>query len=93
MKMIKSLLKIAGVFIAVLLLGGVVLVAMVRWEHARPMTLPKPTGPFAVGRTSFTWTNDALTDDLAPIPGTKRTVFVWMWYPASTARPQHRRST
>jgi len=86
MKLIKNLLKITGVFIAVLFLGGAVLVAMVRWEHARPMTLPKPTGPFAVGRTSFTWTNDSLTDDLAPMPGTKRTVFVWMWYPASTAQ-------
>jgi hypothetical protein len=69
MKWSKVLLKIAGVFVAVLVLGGVALVAMVRWEHGRQMTLPKPTGRFAVGRTSFTWVNDALTDDLAPIPG------------------------
>jgi dienelactone hydrolase len=75
------------VFIAVLVLGGVTLVALVRWEHGSQMTLPKPTGRFAVGWTSFIWTNDALTDDLAPTPGTKRTVFVWMWYPASTAQP------
>ena len=87
MKWVQSLLKIAAVFIAVLVLGGVALVAMVRWEHGRQMTLPKPTGRFVVGRTSFTWTNDALTDDLAPTPGTKRTVFVWMWYPASTEPP------
>ena len=87
MKWIKNLLKIAGLFIAVFVLGGVALVAMVRWEHGREMTLPKPTGRFAVGRTTFTWTNDALTDELAPTPGTKRTVFVWMWYPASTAQP------
>jgi dienelactone hydrolase len=87
MKWTRRLLKIAGVFIAVLVLGGVTLVAMVRWEHRSQMTLPKPTGRFAVGRTSFTWTSDALTDDLAPTPGTKRTVFVWMWYPASTAQP------
>jgi dienelactone hydrolase len=80
-------IKIAGVFIAVLVAGGVALVAMVKWDHGRPMTLPKPTGRFAVGRTSFIWTNDALTDDLAPTPGTKRTVFVGMWYPASTAQP------
>lgn len=73
-------------FGAVLVVGGVALVAMVRWEHGRPMTLPRPTGHFAVGRTSFTWTNEALTDDLAPIAGTKRTVFVWMWYPASAAQ-------
>src|SRR5262249_55038656 len=87
MKWLKGLLEIAGVFIAVLVLGGVALVAMVRWEHARQMTLPKPTGRLEVGRTSLTWTNDALADDLAPMPGAKRTVFVWTWYPASTAQP------
>src|ERR1041385_2539946 len=86
MKWIRRLLKIVGVLIVVLVLGGVTLVAMVRWEHGSEMTLPKPTGRFVVGRTSFTWTNEVLNDNLAPTPGTKRTVFVWMWYPASTAQ-------
>jgi hypothetical protein len=90
MRWIKGILKTGGVIIAVLLLGCVALIAMTRWEHARPMTLPKPTGHFAVGRTSFTWTNGALDDDLAPMAGTKRTVFVWMWYPSSTAQPAAR---
>ena len=85
MKWTKRLLKVAAAFIVVLIVGAVGLVALVRWEHGRPMTLPRPTGHFAVGRTSFTWTNDALADELAPLPGTQRTVFAWMWYPASTA--------
>jgi dienelactone hydrolase len=49
------------------------------------MTLPSPTGQLPVGRTTFVWTNDALTDDLAPVPGTKRTVFAWLWYPAAVS--------
>src|SRR5256885_237690 len=59
---------------------------MVRWEHGATMTLPRPTGHFVVGRTSFVWTNDALTDALAPQADIKRTVFAWMWYPSSTSR-------
>jgi dienelactone hydrolase len=84
MKVIKALLKLVGAFIA---LGVGTFIVLLRSEHGNEMTLPKPTGRFAVGRTSFTWTNDRLTDELAPSPGTKRTVFVWMWYPASTTQP------
>lgn len=29
------------------------------------------------------WTKDAQNDDSAPVPGTKRAVFVWIWYPAA----------
>ncbi len=87
MKLLKAVLKVVGIFLIVLLLGVAALIGMVRWEHGAEMTLPKPTGRFAVGQTAFVWTNDALTDDLAPTPETKRTVFVWMWYPASTAQP------
>jgi predicted dienelactone hydrolase len=82
--MIKTLLRFAGAFIV---LGVGTLIVLVRWEHGSDMTLPKPTGRCAVGRTSFMWTNDTLTDELALAPGTKRTVFVWMWYPASTTQP------
>src|SRR5690349_15951072 len=86
MKWVKALLKLIGVLVAVLVLGAATLVALVRVEHVSEMTLPKPTGRFAVGRTSFIWTNDNLTDELAPSPGAKRTVFVWIWYPASATQ-------
>ena len=73
--------------VAVLVVAVAAMIGMVRWEHGAEMTLPRPTGHFSVGRTTFVWTNDALADDLAPEVGTKRTVFTWMWYPASAARP------
>ncbi len=85
MALVKAALKATGIFLVVVLVGAAALIGLVRWEHGSDMTLPRPTGRFAVGRTSFTWTNDALTDELAPVPGTKRTVFVWMWYPAVTS--------
>jgi dienelactone hydrolase len=84
-KLVNVVLRAAGIVLVVVLVGVATVIGLVRREHGSEMTLPVPTGPFAVGRTSFTWTNDALTDDLAPAPGTRRTVFVWVWYPAVTS--------
>jgi len=63
--------------------GLTVLFAALWWEHKTGITLPTPTGPFAVGRTMYAWINNAETDELAPSPGTKREVVVWIWYPAA----------
>lgn len=54
-------------------------------EHNSPVTLPAPFGPLRVGRTTFVWQDPAFTDPLAPT-GTHRELFVWVWYPAATAR-------
>src|SRR6476659_6427595 len=62
----------------------VVVLLLVMWqEHKAGITLPTPTGRFAVGRTTFTWINEAETDDLAPSPKSKRQVMAWVWYPAA----------
>jgi Chlorophyllase len=55
-------------------------------EHRISITLPDPTGPFAVGRAIYDWSDDATLDRLAPIPGTKRELLVWVWYPAVAAQ-------
>lgn len=72
--------------IVLLALLGVVAVAalfLLLWhEHRTEIILPAPTGHFAVGRTAFTWVNDAEMDELAPSPGTKRAVVAWIWYPS-----------
>ena len=64
-----------GVTILVLLLAGLWL------EHRREITLPTPTGHFAVGRTTFVWT-DASPDPLAPGSGSQRELLAWVWYPS-----------
>lgn len=52
-------------------------------DHTRQTMLPTPSGPFAVGRTTYDW-NDAATPDLmAPRPGTTRQLLAWIWYPAA----------
>jgi dienelactone hydrolase len=56
-------------------------------EHRTEITLPKPTGPFAVGRVLNHWVDDAHSDTLAPVPATKRELLVWIWYPAAPRKP------
>lgn len=48
---------------------------------AAAFTLPKPTGPFSVGTTSFQLSDEARRDPLAGGPG-PRQVGVVAWYPA-----------
>src|SRR6266404_5157612 len=63
-------------------LGVATLLVSLRLEHNTEVTLPTPTGPFAVGRAIFDWTDDAKLDTLAPVPGSKRELLVWIWYPS-----------
>lgn len=55
-------------------------------ERSWSTELPQPTGLFMVGRTIQDWTDDAHEDTLAPVPGTKRELLVWIWYPAAAGR-------
>ena len=75
------MLRGVAVLATVGVLALVALLAALRLEHTMPTTLPTPTGPFAVGRTIDAWGDDA-TDSLAPVPGTKRELLVWIWYPS-----------
>lgn len=62
--------------------GAIGLLGLLLWDHNRDTILPSPTGPFAVGRTSFVW-SDAHVDSQAQQPGTRRELLAWIWYPAS----------
>jgi predicted dienelactone hydrolase len=69
LRRILAMLAIAGVLAVGALLGGL-------WiERGRALTLPAPTGPFAVGRTIQHWA------------GQDRELMVWIWYPAESGRP------
>jgi pimeloyl-ACP methyl ester carboxylesterase len=68
--------------------GCVLLVAGLLIEDSRKVSLPEPSGPFAVGRAIEDWVDHSRMDDLAPVPGTKRELLVWIWYPtANTTAP------
>jgi predicted dienelactone hydrolase len=66
--------------------GTGALLASLWLEHRTEITLPVPTGPFGVGRALFDWVDDHAVDTLAPSPGTRRELLVWIWYPTATGR-------
>ena len=72
-----KLIAVFGVLLAAMLLAALWL------EHRTEVTLPAPTGPFAVGRTLYDWVDGQTFDALAPVPGTRRELLVWIWYPAA----------
>src|SRR5207245_5162452 len=78
-RIVKGLAVVA--MLGVLLAGG--LVGSLWLEHRTHVTLPAPTGPFAVGRALYDWVDNDTLDALAPVPGTKRELLVWIWYPAA----------
>ena len=51
-------------------------------EHEAGVTLPAPTGSFAVGRDVYDWVDAEGSDPVAPAPGIRRELLVWIWYPA-----------
>jgi len=80
---VKWLIKAVAAVVMLCVLGITVLLGLLLLDHNQDTILPKPTGPFAVGRTTYAWSDASMTDPLAPQPGTKRELLAWIWYPAT----------
>ncbi|MGD0615254.1 MAG: family membership [Verrucomicrobiota bacterium] len=83
MRVIKTIVVVALVAVV----GVAVLLGSLWLDHNRETTLPTPAGPFAVGRTTYVWSDAAQTDPMAPQPGSKRELLAWIWYPAVPRQP------
>jgi predicted dienelactone hydrolase len=84
--------------ILALIVLGLVLAALLAWflirGSTRPVALPDPTGPYAVGRVSYDWVDESRREVFAPTEAAsgsaagvrpkraKRELVVWLWYPA-----------
>lgn len=79
----RRIFKGFAVLMMVIVLGVGMLLGALWLEHRTQLTLPTPTGPFAVGRVVMDWADDATVDTLAQAPQTKRELLVWIWYPAA----------
>src|SRR3982074_254922 len=84
-RLVRRIFKGIAILAILVLLGIGVLLGSLSVEHRTEITLPVPTGPFAVGRAVYDWTDDTHQDTLAPGAGTKRELLVWIWYPAAAA--------
>src|ERR1700680_4986076 len=85
-RMARRILKASLIVAIAGVLGIVVLLGSLWLERRSELTLPTPTGPFAIGRSIYDWVDDKTTDTLAPAPGTMRELLIWIWYPAATGK-------
>ena len=84
----KGLLYIIGGLAAVLLLLAAIVLVGGSIDHRFATPFPRPTGPYAVGRTMYHWVDEDHQDELAPNPRTRRELVVWVWYPAAAQGPR-----
>src|SRR5216684_2237685 len=82
----RRILKGLAVLAMLGVLGVGALLGTLWLERRSEITLPTPTGSFAAGRAIYDWTDDAKLDTLAPVPGTKRELLVWIWYPSAAGQ-------
>ena len=78
----KRLARILLILLLVIVVIIISSVALVEIRRHQALVLPAPTGPYAVGRMEYDWTDQSRTDLFAPHAGTKRELVVWAWYPA-----------
>jgi len=79
LKRLARILLILLLVIVVIIISGIAFVVIRRHQA---LILPAPTGPYAVGRMEYDWTDQSRHDLFAPHAGTKRELVVWAWYPA-----------
>jgi predicted dienelactone hydrolase len=85
----RLLLKILLATSALLLVAIATLSMVVQAQRSAAVTLPAPTGPYAVGRTLYDWTDPSRAETFAPKPGAHRELMVWVWYPATPPPGAH----
>ena len=77
-------LKILALLILAVVILSAAAVGYSAFRREQPVTLPAPTGPFAVGRMTRDWIDTSRPDPLNPAAGTDRELLVWIWYPTDS---------
>src|SRR5579859_5935887 len=83
LRLARILLRIAVGLLAVALLALAAIIFTMRWLHSRPVTLPAPAGPYAVGRVEYDWVDTLRAETFGPGKNGHRELDVWVWYPAA----------
>src|ERR1700704_3019592 len=85
-RLARRIFKAFAVLAMLGVLGVAALLGSLWLEHRTEVSLPTPTGSFAIGRALYDWVDDETLDTLAPVPGTKRELLVWIWYPSTAGQ-------
>jgi dienelactone hydrolase len=86
--LLSRILTGVGLLALLFLLGLSVLLTSIWIEHHAQTILPTPSGQYGVGRAFYEWVDNQTDDPLAPAPGIKRELLVWIWYPAPAGQSQ-----
>ena len=65
--------------VPLVILAAAIAATSILGQELFPSPLPAPTGPYAVGRTSFDWVDESRSDSATPHG--HRELVVWLWYP------------
>jgi predicted dienelactone hydrolase len=90
MKLLRRALRWSAIFGVVVIGSCTAMIPLLAWRQPNHVTLPVPTGSYAVGRVAVDWLDDSRIDAFAPNAGTKRELPVWIWYPAPRDAAQPR---
>ena len=52
--------------------------------------LPGPSGKYAIGRIAYHWVDHSRIEQFSKVPGAKRELMVYVWYPADQSRDSKR---
>jgi dienelactone hydrolase len=78
----RRIMRLAGIAATVGVLVGLSLLLYIVIQRNRSVTLPTPTGHYAVGRVFYDWTDGSRQETLTSSTGHDRELTVWIWYPA-----------
>jgi predicted dienelactone hydrolase len=73
-------LVVIAAAVGLLVALGALLYAVI--QRNRTVTLPSPTGKYAIGRILDEWTDESRPETLGTSTGQYRRLTVWIWYPA-----------
>jgi len=85
---LAKLLKGALILVLAGILTLLTLLISLWTGHYVGVTLPAPSGPFAVGRVLETWSDEQRADPMFPHRRTE--LVVWTWYPCAPSAGQKR---
>jgi predicted dienelactone hydrolase len=84
---LKIVAVMLGVLFGLLAVAAASVYAYGEAESNRVTSLPEPTGPYAVGRVSYHWTDSSREESLTEGEGDKRELMAFVWYPAKKTGP------
>lgn len=84
-----NVIRTGSIAVLVIILLFIMLIGLfglaVHFGDHREVVLPKPTGPYSVGRTLLDWKDPNRDDPYSTSIGKNRELMVWLWYPAAVS--------